>query len=99
MRTLEKSSINSMKSDYSKLEKDTLSEVLATIIYFLSRNGISVDITELNPKWKECVDNEFLREAVEELNKKPVHEKIRINYSKHDDDVLLEFIHKVKKMD
>lgn len=95
MRTLAKARIKDLKSAYIELDKDILCELLATIIYILSQNGISVDIKMLSQNQiKHLIDNGLHVEA-DEILKKPIIDKIHVDCSKHDDDILLEFIHKV----
>lgn len=98
MRTLAKAMINDMKNAYNDLDKDILCELLATIIYILSKNGISIDMRMLSQNQiKYLIDNGLNVEA-DEILKKPIIDKIHVDYSKHDDDILLEFMHKIMKM-
>lgn len=97
MRTLTKQRIKRLKSVYMELDKDDLCEILATVICCLSGNGIFVKIPILTKsKIEDLIERGFI-ESADEIPKEPIADKIRISYSKHDDEVLLEFMHKVMK--
>lgn len=98
MRTLEKTKITRLKSVYIELDKDILCEILATIICRLSKSGIFVD-TRILPQSKieYLIENGFA-EWIDKITKEPISEKIRIDFSKHDDDILLKFIHNIMRM-
>lgn len=98
MRTLTKQKIKSLKSVYMELDKDDLCEILATIIYYLSGNGIYVRIPIITQsKIEDLIERDFI-ESADQISKKPIADKIRISYEKHDDEILLEFMHKVMSL-
>lgn len=98
MRTLAKSQIEKLKSVYMELDKEILCEIFSTIIYRLSQNGISVQIPILPQSKIDYLIENGLFELADATLKEPITEKIRIDCSKHDDDILLEFIHKVMRI-
>lgn len=98
MRTLEKQRIKSLKRVYMELDKDDLCEILAKIICYLSRNGIYVKIPILMQSKIEDLIESGLIKSSDEISKEPIADKIRIDYTKHDDEILLEFMHKVMSL-
>lgn len=97
MRTLAKSQIKKLKSTYMELDKDILCEVFATIIYELSNEGVSVQIPILTQsKIDYLIENGFV-EWVDAISKESMADRIRIDFSKHDDGILHEFMRKVMR--
>lgn len=82
-----------------ELDKDILCEIFATLIYRLSNNGVSVEIPILSQDKIDFLIENGIAEWIEidKISKEPISEKIRIDYSKHDDEILCEFMHKVMR--
>lgn len=97
MRSLEKYQIKGLKSAYMELDKDILCEIFATIIYRLSNNGISVQIPIFPQSKIDYLIESGFAEWIDAISKEPIAGKIRIDYSKHDEDILLEFMRKVMR--
>ena len=95
MRTLAKAQINKLKSAYLELNKDILCEIFAAIIYRLSNNGVSVEIPILSQSKIDYLAESGLAKWVDGTSKKPIAGNIKIDFSKHDDEILHEFMRKV----